>query len=397
MCRKAATVGHQRHDPGAESPPVPAWLAAVARQYVHGRAVLMPWARIDDGFDDHPKVLALLDHDDGAAALGLWVLCLTWAHRNTRKKGKIPGRVPLSLPRRYLGVPGRDAAKLLVDAGLWDVAEDGWDIHDFDQYLPTAETSSARSAAGKKGAASRWGRQGEAAAPDSNEPSSDGNLPSGAMASDGNGMTADGSGMAPAGTGAATAPPGSGGHSTDGKLPSSDSNELSGDGKRMASDGSRAPARRAISKEIAPTPVPDPGPGVPPTAGAAPARRRLPPAEVAERQRHVGEVVAAFADGATDAGMRSPPAPLRARVGKQARALLGEDWPIDALIESARRMGAGEFNDLAVQVRKDEAAAKGVAASRAAADAGSTGAARARAAMEAGDRVQARIDNGGRL
>jgi len=29
----------------------------------------MGWARIDDGFDDHPKVLALLDMEDGA----LWL------------------------------------------------------------------------------------------------------------------------------------------------------------------------------------------------------------------------------------------------------------------------------------------------------------------------------------
>jgi hypothetical protein len=45
-----------------------------------------------------------------------------------------------------------------------------------------------------------------------------------------------------------------------GKEPSTDSNLPSGlpsaNGKPMASDGSRAPARRAISKEIAPTPVP---------------------------------------------------------------------------------------------------------------------------------------------
>lgn len=113
-----------------------------------------------------------------------------------------------------------------------------------------------------------------------------------------------------------------------------------------------------------PATVPIPSP-VPPPAGAKTTRRRLPPAEAAERQRHVGEVVAAFVDGARDAGLHDPPAPLRSRVGKQARELLAEDWSIDFLIDSARRMGAGEFSDLATQVRKDDAAAKGVTSDRA--------------------------------
>lgn len=178
----------------------------------------MPWARIDDAFDDHPKVLAVLEHDQGGAAIGLWTLCLTWAHRNTLKRGKTPGLITASLPRRYLGPGARDLAAILVKEGLWEpLAEgDGWMIHDFDQYLPTAKTSQARSEAGRRGAAKRWGT-------DDNEPSSDG------------------------------------------KLPSTDENEPDAchdaDGKTMASDGSRAPARRAIPKGIASRdPVPeDPG------------------------------------------------------------------------------------------------------------------------------------------
>lgn len=98
---------------------------------------------------------------------------------------------------------------------------------------------------------------------------------------------------------------------------------------------------------------------VPPSAGAKTTRRRLPKSEAAERQRHVGEIVAAFVDGATDAGLHAPPASLRSRVGRQAKELLTEDWPIDFLIGCAQRMGASEFSDLAVQVRRDDATAKG--------------------------------------
>jgi len=303
------------------------------------------WARIDDAFDDHPKVLALLEYEQGAAAIGLWTLCLTWAHRNTRRKGKVPGLLPASPPRRYLGPGARELAELLVTEKLWeDRGPEGWMIHDFERYLPTEQTRDARSEAGKRGAQARWGKR---AGRDSKLPSSDGKH-----------MAADGS-DGQSGTERDTIDPESLQHPPhDGKEPYDDGNLLSGlltdDGKPIASDGSRAPARRAIPNGIAPTPAPD----VPPTAGVR-KPRRLGPAEVAERTRHVGEVVAAYVDGATEAGIKSPPAPLRSRVGKQARALLAEDWEIDFLIDSARRMGAGEFNDLAVQVRKDDAAAKG--------------------------------------
>lgn len=298
----------------------------------------MSWARIDDAFDDHPKVLALLDQEQGAAAIGLWTLCLTWAHRNTRKRGKVPGLLPLSLPRRYLGPGARELAELLVTEKLWeDRGTEGWLIHDFERYLPTEQTRDARSEAGKRGAQARWG----------NHAGRDGNLPS----SDSNGMAADGTGDATGANRDGATDDGSREPPIDGKLPFTDSNLPSGlpvtDGKPMASDGSRAPAHRAISKEIAPTPEPD----VPPTAGV-----------IEQRTAHVGDIVAAFVDGATAAGLNAPPTNLRARVGKQARQLIAEKWDPDFLVESARRMGAGEFNDLAVQARKDDAAAKGVTA-----------------------------------
>jgi hypothetical protein len=270
----------------------------------------MPWARIDDAFDDHPKVLAMLEHDQGAAAIGLWVLCLTWAHRNTLRKGKMPGLISASLPRRYMGTEGREMAALLVKEGLWEALPegDGWLIHDFDKYLPTAQTSEARASAGRKGAAKRWANRPA----NSTEPSGDGNLPS------------------------------------------EDDNEPDAshdaDGNAMASDGSRAPVRRAIPNGIAPE-TRDP---VPPTAGAAKPRRAAPPTEA-----HIGTVVAAYADGATNAGLQSPPSKLRARVGKDARQLVKDGWPIGFLVECAERLGASGYDDLAVQARRDDAQANG--------------------------------------
>lgn len=218
----------------------------------------MSWARIDDAFDDHPKVLALLEYDQGAAAIGLWTLCLTWAHRNTRRRGKVPGLLPVSLPRRYLGPGARELAELLVTEKLWeDRGPDGWMIHDFERYLPTEQTRDARAEAGRKGAEARWGKR---AGRDGNLPPKDGKV----MAADGN----DGARGADEGT----EDPDGGQHpSMDGKEPNGDSNLPSGllftDGKPMAGDGSRAPARRAISNEIAPTPAPEPKESEPPLAG----------------------------------------------------------------------------------------------------------------------------------
>lgn len=136
----------------------------------------MAWGRMDDGFDDHPKTVAVLEDDMGLTAIGLWTLCWTWAHRNTRKRGQVPGRIPYALPRRYAGPEARVLAEILVKENLWEVrAEgDGWMIHDFDQYLPTAELRATRAEAGRKGAEARWGKRDD----EDNEPEPDGNLPS---------------------------------------------------------------------------------------------------------------------------------------------------------------------------------------------------------------------------
>ena len=98
---------------------------------------------------------------------------------------------------------------------------------------------------------------------------------------------------------------------------------------------------------------------VPTTSDAAKPRRQSAKADDPERARHAGDVVAAFVDGAVSAGQPEPATALRARVGKQARQLLAEGYDAEDLIKSAYRMGAGAWNDLAVQLRKDAAAANG--------------------------------------
>lgn len=144
----------------------------------------MSWARLDDSFHDHPKVDGL-----SLSAVGLYTLCLTWAHRH-RKTAATPGHITRARATKVGGRRTLALTKELVDARLWDTVPnvDGWVIHDFTDYLPRERDPQERASAGRKGAAKRW--------------ESDGKLPSTthevAMQDDGKtmaeGMASDGSG-----------------------------------------------------------------------------------------------------------------------------------------------------------------------------------------------------------
>jgi len=96
----------------------------------------MTWARVDDGWWCHPKVLGL-DLD----ARGLWVSALSWSCQQQTST------VPLHIVR-MCGDDGT-AAKKLVEVGLWDENDDGtWDVHDWDDYQ---SESAKKAAAGRKG------------------------------------------------------------------------------------------------------------------------------------------------------------------------------------------------------------------------------------------------------
>jgi hypothetical protein len=119
----------------------------------------MPWARLDDGFHDHPKVSGLLGEPEGWAAIGFWTLCLTWAHRHTRQPGKHPGFIPAAQVIRMDRAAGLVLAQLLVKHGLWEPADGGFVIHDFARYLPPPvepEVRASRRRSGSYGAHQRW-------------------------------------------------------------------------------------------------------------------------------------------------------------------------------------------------------------------------------------------------
>lgn len=91
---------------------------------------LMPWAKIDDGFTDHPKVIAA-----GPLASWLYVCGLTYCARLLTD-----GFVPTGQVRKLADVDGAmELADKLVSVGLWSRVDGGFQIHDYLEYNPSAE------------------------------------------------------------------------------------------------------------------------------------------------------------------------------------------------------------------------------------------------------------------
>jgi hypothetical protein len=114
----------------------------------------MPWVRIDDSFADHPKVLQA-----GLPAIGLYILALSHSGRHLTD-----GHISQEFVRQKAGRHAGQLADTLVQAGLWELNGDGWDIHDYLDFNPSGsevrarreEVSRVRAEAGRKGARARW-------------------------------------------------------------------------------------------------------------------------------------------------------------------------------------------------------------------------------------------------
>jgi hypothetical protein len=128
----------------------------------------MTWFYIDDGFVDHPKVLAI-PKPQRARAVGIWTQCGVWCARHLTD-----GYMPPGVPGEY-GARPADVA-LLVDcrvrlggAGLWERVEGGGLLfHDWTIWQKSREEIEARratrAAAGRLGGrasgVSRGGKKG---------------------------------------------------------------------------------------------------------------------------------------------------------------------------------------------------------------------------------------------
>ncbi len=98
----------------------------------------MPWVRLDDQFPDHPKI-------DQAGPLAGWLYVCGLAYCNRQLTD---GFIPKGTMPRLSSVPSpAKHAAALVAAGLWDIVEGGWQIHDYHDFQPTREKVLAERAA----------------------------------------------------------------------------------------------------------------------------------------------------------------------------------------------------------------------------------------------------------
>jgi hypothetical protein len=87
----------------------------------------MAWARVEDSWFAHPKVVGL-----SMSARGVWITCLSWSCQQRTDH----------VPREHVwSLASNDTERLateLVDAGMWDAVEDGWTIVGSDVLLELA-------------------------------------------------------------------------------------------------------------------------------------------------------------------------------------------------------------------------------------------------------------------
>lgn len=102
----------------------------------------MVWAKLDDGFPDHPKVLAA-----GPLAAWLYVCGLAYAARLLTD-----GFIPTVQVGRLAALQGaEDLAGRLVSVGLWERVDGGYRVHDYlDWNTPASHIKRDRAAAAER-------------------------------------------------------------------------------------------------------------------------------------------------------------------------------------------------------------------------------------------------------
>lgn len=98
------------------------WIACTARSACGERSNLDVAAviRLDDHYDEHPKIAGLTDE-----AFRFWHRGLAWAVRNLSD-----GFVPTGVARQLAGNHTKKLTDELIAARLWEVRDGGWNIHD---------------------------------------------------------------------------------------------------------------------------------------------------------------------------------------------------------------------------------------------------------------------------
>lgn len=146
----------------------------------------MGWFKVDDQLSFHAKTIM-----SGNAAMGLWVRCGAWASAHLTD-GFIPAHMANAMANDGTRDGKNDLPSRLVESGLWDEVDGGYQFHDWDLFQPDSKAekerreklSRSRSEAGRKGAEARWGNAG----PDNNRGKPDGKAVANAWQDDGTAM-----------------------------------------------------------------------------------------------------------------------------------------------------------------------------------------------------------------
>jgi hypothetical protein len=111
----------------------------------------MPWIKLDDQWMNHPKIIKA-----GRDARDMWLASLSWCAQYLTD-GYFPAELlPTLAVMAIVDVANcQEFAKRLLEVGLWERTENGYHIHDYNDYNPTKEqaeaTKKARSEAGRVG------------------------------------------------------------------------------------------------------------------------------------------------------------------------------------------------------------------------------------------------------
>lgn len=116
----------------------------------------MAWVYLDDQFTEHPKIDTL---SDGAFRIHVAAIC--YANRHLTDGYLEAARIQRLVPKYQ-----KRFVTELVNAGLWEPAGGGYQIHDYLDWNKSreevetaqAKLSKVRAEAGRKGARARWGK-----------------------------------------------------------------------------------------------------------------------------------------------------------------------------------------------------------------------------------------------
>lgn len=111
----------------------------------------LSWVRLECSFPRNPKVLTLVE---GKAwrAIAVYIAGLSYSGEHG-----LDGFIPRAA-LVYLHGTQREAGQL-EEVGLWNWAEGGWDINDWHDYQPTAESAQRRRDKARLAAEERWKKE----------------------------------------------------------------------------------------------------------------------------------------------------------------------------------------------------------------------------------------------